>query len=227
MKRIKSLIFSFLVLMVSFTLVACGDNGNKNNNNAGSPTLETPVANPVVDDGTYYAENKLSTVSLSSTAGDTAGSFSWVNPDTVLLVGENEYDWKFVPDDENAYKSVTGKVKVTATAQTLVDINVKEGFVASGYKAFDEFDTTGLVILGTYDGGKVEEITEGYTISYTGENETLVAGDDSVEFAYGGFTVSVSIDTVEKIEIAIPSVEGEYKYKTQAQTAVLTDTENG
>lgn len=228
MKKLKGLIFSFLVLMVSFTLVACGGKGDKNNNDnsGGTTTLTTPVANAVVNDGTYYAENKLSTVSLSATAGDTAGSFVWVNPDTILLVGENEYDWKFVPDDKLAYSEITGKVKVTAIEQNIIDINVKDGFVASGYKAFDEFDTTGLVIVATYDGGKTEEITEGYTVSYLDDKEMFYAGDDYVEFGYAGLVVSITVEEVAKIEVEVPTVEGEYIYSGSAQTAVLTNIEN-
>lgn len=175
--------------------------------------------------GTYYAENKLSTVTISVAEGGTAGTIAWADPNTLLVAGENEYNWVFTPTDTTNYISKTGKIKVVAQAQAVIQVAYESGGVATGYKAFETYNTNDLLLKVTYDGGKVETISNGYTISYN-SGSSLLAGDTKVVATYAGKNCDIEIDEVSKIAIEKPTVVGAYTYDASEQTAVLSETEN-
>lgn len=170
---------------------------------------EDPTINVSVS-GTAYAETKLSTVSIVLAEGNTTGTLEWLEPDTVLEVGEKEFSWKFTPTDSETYKQVTGKIKVNALAQTLTSISIKTAQTKTSYTAFELFDATGLVLTATYNAGKVVDITEGYEVAYNTSN-SLRASDTYVTLSYGGKTCRANI-TVSKISVATPEIDGTYVY---------------
>lgn len=180
---------------------------------------QNPIVNPVVSNAKVYAENKLSAVTLSQPQTDTPGTFTWINPDMILVAGENECSWKFVPADAENFKELTGKITVTAVAQQVASVSVKTNPTKTSYKAFESFADVGLSLTANYDGGKVETITEGWTVSYLNGTK-LQAGDTKVVITYASKTCDVLI-SVSKIEIAKPQVQGTYVYDGTNKTAVL------
>lgn len=88
-------------------------------------------------------------------------------------------------------KSITQPITVKPNA--LVDIKVKNLPSKVKYVEGQNFDKTGIVIVGTYQDGSEHEIEE-----YTIENgEKLTTGQKSVTVSFGGKSVEVAI-TVEK-----------------------------
>ena len=79
---------------------------------------------PVIGAGPFYANNDLYTdVSITTTAGDTAGNIAWDSGQT-LAAGTNNYTWKFTPTDTANYNTKTGTEAITAQAVTITNIRV-------------------------------------------------------------------------------------------------------
>ncbi len=182
---------------------------------------EDPTINVSVS-GMAYAETKLSTVSIVLAEGNTEGTLEWLEPDTMLEVGEKEFTWKFTPTDTETYKQVTGKIKVTAVAQTLTSISIKTPQTKTSYTAFELFDANGLVLTATYNAGKVVDITEGYEVAYNTSN-SLRASDTYVTLSYGGKTCRANI-AVSKISVETPEIDGTYVYSGVSITGNLKQT---
>lgn len=218
MKRVfRFFTFSFVAICMLFSMTGCKKNAEK--------PKENPVVTPIVAEGEYFEGWALERVAISLSEGDTEGTISWADSTTILTLGENYYDYKFVPSDTKKFKETTGKIKVVASAQTLDYIVVKTAPQAKTYKAFEEYDASGLVLTATYDKGKTEEISSGYTVKYL-SGDSLKAGDQKVVIYYGGKETDLSIDTVEKLKIAKPLVSGTYTYSGTEQTAGLTTSDN-
>lgn len=203
---------------------------NTFNEKTGTVTLsavekkEEPVVEVSVAQTKIYAESKLSTLTLTLAEGNTAGTISWVAPDTVLTEGENVCEWKFVPTDAETFKEVVGSITLNAVAQTLSSIEVKVQPEKLSYKAFETFDDSGMKLNAVFDGGKVEPVLTGWSVSYV-NGTNLKAGDTKVVVTYKGKTVDVAI-TVSKIEIQKPVVAGTYVYDGTNKTATLKTDAN-
>ncbi len=109
---------------------------------------QTPDA--VVPDGlTATYGQKLSELALGrSTAGETPGTWEWINPDdSVGEAGSVQHAVRFVPDDTNTYKVLTDKT-------VAVKVDPKPVTVSGTATAVDrEYDGTDVVdITGTLDG---------------------------------------------------------------------------
>lgn len=220
----KKLFRNFALIMVVMCL-AVTFAGCKKSSSSGNTETEiqktVPTVTPIVAEGDYYEAFKLSVVQISLSEGDTAGTITWVNPDELLIAGENEYSYKFVPENAELYREKTGKAKVVAKTQTLTKIEIKTAPEAKTYKAFDKFDTSGLVLTLTYDKGKTEDVSSGFTVKYISGN-SLLAGDTKVTICYGEKEVDLAISKVEKIELAKPTITGSYTYSGAPQTATLS-----
>lgn len=93
-------------------------------------------------------------------------------------------------------KSITQPITVKPNA--LVDIKVKNLPSKVKYVEGQNFDKTGMIIVGTYQDGSEHEIEE-----YTIENgEKLTTSQKSVTVSFGGKSVEVAI-TVEKKQLQI------------------------
>ena len=219
-----------LALVVAFSLITFAgckkdSGGGGDNNKTPEVTKQEAVVNPVVSDGDYYEGLKLSTVLISLSEGDTAGVIAWANPDELLKTGENEYSYKFTPEDVIHFKEKTGKVSVSANAQTLEKIEVKTAPAEKTYQAFQRYDTTDLVLTLVYNKGKTVDVTTGFTVKYLG-GDSLRAGDTKVVISYEGKETELAIKEVEKIELAKPSISGTYTYTGSEQTANLSTLAN-
>lgn len=216
-----------LAIVIAFSVLALA--GCKKDTGGDNKTPEIvkqeSVVNPIVSAGDYYDGLKLSTVVISLSEGDTAGEISWINPNELLKVGENEYNYKFVPEDIVNFKEKTGKVSVSAQAQTLEKIEVKTAPIEKTYKAFQKFDTTDMVLTLVYNKGKTIDVTTGFTVKYV-SGDSLKAGDTKVMICYEGKETELAIKEVEKQELAKPTISGTYTYTGTEQTAILSTSAN-
>lgn len=100
-KIIKSAIVMMIVLLSS-VIVACGKEE------------KTPNVNPKIeyDNNFYYTTNQtLNDVIIKLSNQDTAGKIGWTDPSLSIKMGVNEYEWEFVPSDDN-YKSTSSMIEI-------------------------------------------------------------------------------------------------------------------
>ncbi len=177
------------------------------------PTIEVQVTSSVV-----YAGDKLESVALSLKENSTSGEVFWINPNEELKLGKNEYEWKFVPENQKKYNQVTGKIEVEANARSVEEISVLTNpSKLSGYVAYDELDTLGLTIKVVFDGEKEQVISDGFKIVYA-NGESLRLGDTSVLVKYGDKTCEITLtEAVVAKQIQTPRVSEEYFYTGNEQ----------
>ena len=183
---------------------------------------ETPTVNAYITNEKVFIEKTLSTVNLSLVAGDTAGTVEWVDPSQVLVAGGQICEWKFTPEDTETYKVVYGKIRINAVEQSVVSLEVVTLPSKTAFKPFDtesQVTLSGMVLTARYDGGKVETVTSGWTVSFE-NGEAVTMADTKVVATYKGVSTEVAI-TVSKLELNNPQIQGTYVYNGEAQTAVL------
>ena len=183
---------------------------------------ETPTVNAYITNDKVFVEHTLSTAKLALVYGDTPGTVEWVNPNQVLVSGGQTCEWKFTPTDTDTYKIIYGNIRVNAVEQSVVEIGVKVAPVKTAFKPFDtasQVTLSGMVLTASYDGGKIEEVTSGWTVSFQ-NGEAVTMADTKVIVTYKGVSTEVAI-TVSKLELNNPQIQGTYIYNGSAQTAVL------
>ena len=194
--------------------------------------VERPVEPEIVvsvSDGTYYEGQKLSAVPLEYTPSSIAGNLSWVNPNQLLTLGENECLWRFVPTDQDRYATIMGMVTVETSSQFLSAIEILVNPTKmTGYKAFDEFDDSGMLLKLIYNAGRMTELDEGWTISYPESRDHLVAGTNVLTVSYAGKTCNLTVSNVAKIEVLEPTFKTETFEVGKTHKAVVetNDSEN-
>mgnify|MGYP000910283254 CR=1 FL=1 len=119
----------------------------------------------------------------------TAGEFI-LNEGQVLVIGEVEYTWTFIPSDQKNYETITGKIKLTVKEVVLESITVTPPTKVV-YQKGDMFDKKGMIVYGNYNDGSTVVITD-----YKVDKAKLGVKDDIVTVSYGGFTKEIEI-TVE------------------------------
>lgn len=184
---------------------------------------ETPQVHVYATNEKVFVGETLASVTLSLSSGDTDGTVEWINDEQVLTLGANLCEWKFTPTDTATYKVVYGKIRLNAVEQTVAAIEVVNAPTKTAYKPFDDAVTlAGMTLKVTYDGGKVETISSGWTVSY--QNGIAVAIDDTkLIVSYGGVSTDVAI-TVSKIELNNPQILGTYTYNGEVQQANIKQT---
>ena len=184
---------------------------------------EIPQVRAFTTDEKVFVGKTLASVTLSLSSGDTDGTVEWVNDEQVLTLGANLCEWKFTPTDAATYKVVYGKIRLNAVEQSVEKIEVISAPTKTAYKPFDDAVTlAGMTLKVTYDGGKVETISSGWTVSY--QNGNAVAIDDTKLIVnYGGVSTDIAI-TVSKIELNNPQILGTYTYNGESQTANIKQT---
>ena len=81
-------------------------------------TFQIAKATPTVTDvavsspATIYASTDISTITLTHGADDTPGTVKLDDGQT-LSVGEDSYNWIFIPNDGNNYETTTGSIRLT------------------------------------------------------------------------------------------------------------------
>lgn len=185
----------------------------------------------IKDGTTIYLDSKLELIKnclecIATYNGETIeGTISWKNRDFVLANETNQCEWVFTPAESSVYAEVSGNIEVKTNAtQTFEKVELKNA-VVSGYKAFDEFDSTGLSINLIYNAGKVEEVAltaDNFTLEYPEyKNESsncFHKGDKWVKVYYTDTSKGL---TLEEIEITIDEVDY-YRVAAPVHKEILT-----
>ena len=216
MKKLKLiLVSSLLVVCSALFLTACGDE------------KKTPSISPEVDDDViYYTNQTLADVIIELDDEDTEGTISWEDSTLQIKKGENEYSYKFVPEDDD-YEEVTGELKVVG--YELVDVsNLTIADVKTAYTQQDVASTIEQNLKTNYfaNHNVVIDIANSYVAagSYTGVVAT-VSTNDYIKFKKGEIiTNSISISfnlTIEKVLPAVSLVDTTLEYTGSAVEPVI------
>ena len=143
------------------------------------------------------------------------GEINWASTDTNVLTVENGVITAKGKGKSTISATVNNTVIVTATFtvgdKVLSNIEVKTNPNKTSYIIGEELNTTGLSLLLTYDNGRTEEITSGFTCTPTTLN---TEGEQEITVVYGEktttFKVIVNPITLEEIEIILPPTKVEY-----------------
>ena len=108
-------------------------------------------------------------------------------------------------------KSTTFSVDIEAVK--LVSIAVKTNPTKISYYVGESLDSTGLTLTGTYNNGKTETITTGYTCSAL---DSATAGSKTITVSYQGLTTtfSVTVVAVNLVSIAVKTMPNKTSYFT-------------
>ena len=154
------------------------------------------------------------------------------NPDTLngspVLVGYRPEVSKMpLIWEKNAVKEVT----FNYVAENVTGIAITDAPTKTTYKAGEAFDPTGMKVTVTYDGGRTEVITSGWTLTPDGTGaaaNSLASDTTKVTVGYGGQTAdqAVTIDAVNSITVKTPPTKTSYKKGTDfdATGMVITAT---
>lgn len=90
--------------------------------NVSAANKKVPTGTPTLSKTTLTYGDKLSGITLSGSMNDeeneVAGTFTWENPDEVLMAGKHQAGWVFTPTDSAHYIEVTGESEVTVAKAT-------------------------------------------------------------------------------------------------------------
>ena len=90
--------------------------------NVSSANKKVPTGTPTLSKTNLTYGDKLSNITLSGSMTDeenaVAGTFTWENPDEVLMAGKHQAGWVFTPTDSAHYIEVTGESEVTVAKAT-------------------------------------------------------------------------------------------------------------
>jgi len=125
-----------------------------------------PTVNPSFN-GHLYENSNLNVLELTLSEGDTPGECRFVQGQ-VLQVGKYAYySWYFTPEDTDNYNGTRGEIELFVYAIRLEGIRVDSLPSRMVYTAFEQLDTTGLIVVKVFNNGETEEIPAGgYRISY-------------------------------------------------------------
>ena len=90
--------------------------------NVSAANKKVPTGTPTLSKTNLTYGNKLSDITLSGSMTDeenaVAGTFTWENPNEVLMAGKHQAGWIFTPTDSAHYIEVTGESEVTVAKAT-------------------------------------------------------------------------------------------------------------
>lgn len=185
MKKLK-------LFMLAFIVVICGGIVFSACEKEKAPEEPQVVAvestiNPQLTNGnSFNANSTLGSVPISPSVGDTPGSLVWKNPTLQILVGENEYEWVFNPEDSQRYKQATGTL-------TIIGLEVYELSIQIG-----TLSSTELGFVWSYG----QNVGEPQLMGYTGPAHLM-----SVEWKY--------YDKNNQPLNTMPTEVGDYKLKAE------------
>lgn len=162
----------------------------------------TPVIGAVSYTGsTLYDTTAVENISLTRADLTVPGSLT-LDGVSALTAGTNSYQWKFVPTDSTNYKSISGTLDLTVSADALDSISI--GSTApqkTAYTYGESFAVAGLTVTAAYQSGNTVNVTGKVTAG------TLHGGDTSVTLTYSegaaAKTCTVSGLTVRKQAISV------------------------
>lgn len=175
-----------------------------------------PAVNLSVD-GKPAVGDTLSSVSLKSADGDTAGTYEWLAPDTVLETGFHTFTFRFTPEDADNYEVYEGSVIINIVILTDITVsffqNGEELFTSDALEDLETLindSAVQLTVKALYSDDTSKTLTlngivDGYTLEIAGS--TLAEdGEVKVIFEDNGITLSktfraqVTVVRVERIE---------------------------
>lgn len=179
--------------------------------NAKNQLADITVSNVRLKSGSKtYVDALYSTIELDCESS-VEGTISILDSDKKTFVeGKNTLTWKFTPTENELYRTKTGTIEINVSEQQYLEsVSVKSNTKKSGYKAFDEFDCSGLTLNLIYNAGKVTPITNvenDCTVRYKTDN-CLHRGDTSVTVSYKSFDFVVEIDEVDFAVLEKPTFD--------------------
>lgn len=109
--------------------------------NVSAANKKVPTGTPTLSKATLTYGYKLSDITLSGSMKDgdneVAGTFTWENPNEVLIAGKHQAGWVFTPTDSAHYIEVTGESEVTVTKATPTGEPKYTSITTSGKKLSD------------------------------------------------------------------------------------------
>ena len=173
---------------------------------------QAPIKTSYIEGENFDSTNMIVTATYSDGSSE-------IITDYDIIDGE---DLKLTQQSVNISYTKDGITK-TATQEIIVQpkslekIEIKNEPINTSYYIGETLNTEGLIILATYNNGKTQEITQGFTCSPTILNEE---GEQTITVTYEdketSFTVTVFEVEEEKLEINIEEYQqeqdGEIKY---------------
>ncbi len=165
----------------------------------------------VTYDVTDNAGNKLKDIAIGDLRTDEDGScYSYYEPNQSFAINLNV----------DGYLPYSGTVNVGETAVTMpikltpikmTGISIKSLPTKTNYYTGDTLDTSGLTLTATYNSGKTETITSGFTCSPTTLNK---AGTQAVTVTYNGFTTkfNVSVTQTKATSLSVVTMPNKVSY---------------
>jgi len=89
-----------------------------------------------------------------------------------------------------SYKGLETKYDISVSAGTIREVSIAQSPNRTKYSMGEQLDLSGLVLLVTYENGRTEMVSSGYT---TNTGYLMKNGIQTVDIYYNGYTVSLSI----------------------------------
>lgn len=195
-------------------------------------TLTVKQADPQIGDVTYrgatlYDSTPAADVVLTRADMTVPGTLA-LDGVTALLAGTKTYSWKFTPTDTANYKTVTGSVTLTVTADTPDYLTVTAKPNKTEYVYGDTLDVTGMEVTVTYQSGRTKTLdNHSLTVSYENGGSSFEAGETTATLTgtVDGHLLTCSLTGLTVAKAAAPTVENQTKefLRTIATTGNLTD----
>lgn len=141
MKKLRAfLLVGALAVCGLFVFVACNDEP------------KNPEVNPVLDTNVYYLNpTTLNDVAIDVGEEGTKGKIRWVDATTEIQMGVHNYEWEFVPEDED-YRTITGVAKITG--YQLIDVSDMELRESVMFEASEDFNPLTSLVFNQIDASK-------------------------------------------------------------------------
>ncbi len=149
----------------------------------------------------YYVGDTLATAGLTLTATYESGATKTIT--SGFTCSPTVLDKAGAQTITVTYSGKTTTFNVTVAAVTLTAISVKSKPSKTSYFVGDTLDTAGLSLTLTYNSGKTETVTSGFTCSPT---KLTTAGTQPITVTYSGKTASFNV-TVTAVQLASISVK--------------------
>lgn len=154
--------------------------------NVSAANKKVPTGTPTLSKATLTYGYKLSDITLSGSMKDgdneVAGTFTWENPNEVLIAGKHQAGWVFTPTDSAHYIEVTGESEVTVAKATPTGTPSYTAITESGktledaHLAVGTIQPEGFIQWVDADGKEINVSTEvkantAYTWKFTPQDE--------------------------------------------------------
>lgn len=158
-----------------------------------------PIVNIQYDNKVIYEDGQLPYITLSE--GDTEGNVSWDS--YTLEIGTNTYKWTFIPNNTNKFNNKTGEVQFTVIAKKIERIIVEKAPEKTSYIRGEDFDATGMKVIGIYNDGSRKEITQYNVID--GNDLKVEKNFITIQYEENGIitTTNQEITVIERLSIEI------------------------